>query len=303
MPCDPTGPHCPSGQTCVAIAGAYVCGAPDDPSTIPGQDAPATPADAASESSIPIELDTDLDGLADSSDNCVAIPNPDQFNEDGDSFGDLCDPCPPIADDQPLDSDSDGVADACDPRPLVSGDRISLFEGFHEGVPAAWYRVGTWNAGNDAVTIDLSGANDFAYLTLPTPSGEGETVSASITVDALAANTATDASVGLVEMFKHTTGEGVYCHLTRWTSSTPIAVTQLKSAGAVKDTSPYELTPGETYRLRYRRDSTTYSCDGARGIASASAQLTSTLTNATPEVGLRISNAKATFAWLLIVSR
>jgi hypothetical protein len=55
-------------------------------------------------------LDSDGDGVPDSSDNCPGIPNSTQTNTDGDSMGDACDP----------DDDNDGVADGSDNCPLVA---------------------------------------------------------------------------------------------------------------------------------------------------------------------------------------
>jgi hypothetical protein len=50
----------------------------------------------------PPSVDTDLDGVPDSSDNCPGIPNPLQEDFDGDGQGDACD----------ADDDNDGLADS-----------------------------------------------------------------------------------------------------------------------------------------------------------------------------------------------
>ena len=43
------------------------------------------------------DVDTDGDGVADSVDNCPALPNPEQRDADGNGVGDLCDPnCPDL---------------------------------------------------------------------------------------------------------------------------------------------------------------------------------------------------------------
>jgi hypothetical protein len=47
--------------------------------------------------------DTDNDGVINTADNCVLVPNPDQSDADGDNLGDVCDYC--------TDTDSDGYGD------------------------------------------------------------------------------------------------------------------------------------------------------------------------------------------------
>ena len=60
------------------------------------------------------DTDTDLDGVPDSQDNCVAAANPEQLDTDQDGVGDACDVCDAIADQEQTDTDGDGVGDACD---------------------------------------------------------------------------------------------------------------------------------------------------------------------------------------------
>lgn len=76
------------------------------------------------------DLDTDNDGVGDSTDNCVNTPNADQADADGDGAGDACDGCANdtakldpgvcgcgVAD---TDSDGDGAADCIDLCPADS---------------------------------------------------------------------------------------------------------------------------------------------------------------------------------------
>ena len=88
------------------------------------------------------DADSDGDGVADCTDNCRLVPNPDQADGDGDRIGtacdrcdlglnadgdgdglfDACDNCPETANPGQADADGDGVGDACaaepEPQPL-----------------------------------------------------------------------------------------------------------------------------------------------------------------------------------------
>lgn len=72
--------------------------------------------------------DRDGDGVLDSSDNCVDVPNAGQENRDNDALGDACDPdrdgdgvdnatdnCADVANADQRDGDQDSIGDACDP--------------------------------------------------------------------------------------------------------------------------------------------------------------------------------------------
>jgi Thrombospondin type 3 repeat len=74
--------------------------------------------------------DDDNDGVADATDNCPSVPNPDQLNTDGapqgnacdgdddnDGDGDSRDNCPLTRNPNQRDTDGDGLGDVCDPTP------------------------------------------------------------------------------------------------------------------------------------------------------------------------------------------
>jgi hypothetical protein len=91
--------------------------------------------------------DFDGDGIADGSDNCMFVYNPDQNDEDGDGDGDRCDNCPIDANPDQQNIDPDEVGDACDPHfndPLWT-DYIQWMDGFGstvaEEVPITGYAV------------------------------------------------------------------------------------------------------------------------------------------------------------------
>ena len=66
--------------------------------------------------------DRDLDGVPDTTDNCIEQPNPYQTNGDGDGVGDACDNCRTVPNPTQADGDGDGIGDACDaPRGACCG--------------------------------------------------------------------------------------------------------------------------------------------------------------------------------------
>lgn len=91
--------------------------------------------------------DTDGDGIADATDNCLAVANADQLDTDGDGAGDACDldddgdgvadgddNCSLVANADQADADGDGLGNVCDPNAyaptvLTEADNASGFEG------------------------------------------------------------------------------------------------------------------------------------------------------------------------------
>lgn len=65
------------------------------------------------------QLDSDGDGVANSSDNCPNYPNSNQADSDNDGVGNSCDNCPNTFtfNGSQTDSDNDGVGNACDNCP------------------------------------------------------------------------------------------------------------------------------------------------------------------------------------------
>jgi len=105
--------------------------------------------DGAATQAAAVETDTDGDGIPDSRDNCILVPNPDQKDSDGDGYGDACDG----------DVNNDGIVNSLDvaqvrnlfatrdPRADVNGDGIvnsidvalvRKFFGTRPG-PSAWH--------------------------------------------------------------------------------------------------------------------------------------------------------------------
>ena len=82
----------------------------------------------------PLPLDSDSDGVPDSTDNCPFVSNPTQLDTDIDGLGDACDldddndgvddavdNCPIVFNPNQEDADGDGIGDACDPDTDADG--------------------------------------------------------------------------------------------------------------------------------------------------------------------------------------
>ena len=94
--------------------------------------------------------DRDLDGVADSEDNCPDFPNANQANSDGDSQGDACDNCPNDDNEDQANHDGDGLGDACDPD-----DDNDMINDVDEVIPDNTYGCATdpLNSDTDADSI------------------------------------------------------------------------------------------------------------------------------------------------------
>jgi alpha-tubulin suppressor-like RCC1 family protein len=136
----------------------------------------AAPEPAALGSSVLI--DNDIDGIADSVDNCPTVPNADQVDTNNDGEGDACDPdddgdgdldgsdnCPLIANADQANTDGDSQGDACDP----DDDNDGILDGA-DNCPL------TANA--DQADADEDGIGDVCD---PTPDPTPTTVFSSIT--------------------------------------------------------------------------------------------------------------------------
>jgi hypothetical protein len=95
--------------------------------------------------------DTDGDGVADSTDNCPAVANPNQADADGDGVGDACGAPPPP------DTDGDGVLDAYDLCPTQPGPASNNGCPLEAGTPAILVGAGDISSGGsrDDQTGDL----------------------------------------------------------------------------------------------------------------------------------------------------
>jgi hypothetical protein len=76
------------------------------------------------ESFLAVLLDSDSDGVYDTTDNCLRVVNVEQTDSDGDGVGDACDNCKTVQNPRQGDCNSNGIGDACDPIHPGADDSI-----------------------------------------------------------------------------------------------------------------------------------------------------------------------------------
>lgn len=247
----------------------------------------------------PIVVDTDGDGIPDSMDNCPLVANPGQENEDGDRFGDVCDPCPPIADNAPLDTDGDGVADACDPRPTIPGDKIVLFEGFHNGLPPGWVVGGAWSVAADSAVI--SAGSMAAALTISKTLVEPYAVSAGVTPTALVAGGSPE---GFGTVIRYASGPAAGVECVAHVSTNNITMIDLTTGVTQGGIGPLSFVAGTSYVVTGGKTPVVGTSGGYNCAVTSNGSYTVNFTSfapLNPRIGVRVNNMSVIVPWVMAV--
>lgn len=202
------------GDDVLAIDARAIDADPTAPDAAP-PDAAFTPPDAAPPDAFVPLPDTDLDGVIDALDNCLAIGNPEQFDEDLDGDGDVCDNCPHVFNPtQAGGGDGDAVGDACDPSPGASGDTILFFDGFNGATRSAGWVIGagtdTWAVSGGSIR-QIDTARELKLLYLDTVTLTRGTVEVALTPSSIPPSSAmgdNSRNIGVITAYVPGTGVG-----------------------------------------------------------------------------------------------
>ncbi len=248
-------------------------------------------------------VDTDLDGLDDSDDNCVMIPNPDQYDEDVDGRGDDCDNCPHISNsDQNDTGDSDGIGDACDPRPNTAGDVLLHFDGFNgTTLSDDWVlRSGpnTWTVAGGVVEHQAASQSIISILAWTGAAPAAVAIHSSheyVSVSGFS-------QAGPITSNSANGGDAWSCYTLNADGGSDVWIARITAASGVAQ-SISALTAGTLYRTRFARDET---AGDMRCGLDASEQVELTRTDPalqTGSAGLNVFNGHVRFHYVAIYSR
>jgi hypothetical protein len=225
--------------------------------------------------------------------------NADQHDEDADTVGDACDPCPPSPTN--TDADGDGVGDDCDPNPSVPGERILMFEGFGDGVPAMWNTLGMWTASTDDIVVTSNGPASTA--TFPAL-GDHEAIIAGLTVTAVTGTGYRE--IGVQDNSAAGYADVCTALITGAADSTPnvplIDLFVVPNGNAL-DRSGFGWSVGDDLYVAQSRTGTSYNCYGYDFVSmqDASAGGTDTMNAPNARAGLRVVSATARYHWVLVI--
>lgn len=124
-------------------------------------------------------LDSDGDGIANTSDNCPLLANANQTDFDGDGDGDACDNCPDDSNPDQVDTDADTIGDVCDPFPLDADVGAALTQcradltTANSSLATATTALATANTSLNQCTTDLTQCNTNAATASADSDGDG----------------------------------------------------------------------------------------------------------------------------------
>lgn len=243
--------------------------------------------------------DLDGDGLPNEMDFCNAGAG-GAYDEDRDLIGDDCDRCPIAAPPSSPDPDGDDVDSPCDPDRSEPGDKIVVFEGFRDGIPAAWAKTGTWEQrGGDAVA--MGGATDVSLTTSLPMVTTKLAVHVQYRIDAVDAAAQTS-YVGLVARDTRPASNAIMRCGSQRNQAVGDSLALEGDRGSMSAPVTNAFNTASLYSVAARQTGTQVQCAMIADEAQVAAE-TATSGEALTQAGVFVRGATARFAYVLVVQR
>jgi hypothetical protein len=242
--------------------------------------------------------DLDGDGLLNEADYCNAGMG-GAFDEDRDLIGDDCDKCPIAQPPTTPDPDGDDVDAPCDPDSREPGDRIVVFEGFRNGIPATWAKTGTWEQrGGDAVVTSTTEVSLTTALPLTTSK---MAVLIQYRVDAVDAN-ATTPYVGLVARDQRPASNAIVRCGSQRNSAIGDSLSLEGDVGAMSAPVVNAFNSASLYSVALRLQGISAQCAMIADSTQVAAEA-STSGEALTQAGIFVRGGTARFSYVLAIQR
>jgi len=290
VPCG-EGNACPIGQTCAV----------DQRCRTRPLDGGTSDPDALFDAAIVIDappdgspnVDTDTDGINDSTDNCPLIANSGQRDHDADAIGDACDNCPHVPNPtQARTMDADQVGDACDPN-TGRMDTQLRFEGFYT-TPTDWNLAAGWTVTNGKLVGVSTSTPVVAYLDVAMP-----------------ANVTVVTSGALSNLGSASPNGGPLAHFTSLTSQfyrcSPIGTGPPRAELALQNGMSFTTLDSANFNnpsftdigVRLEVSGANVLCSVRAGLETANLATQSSAASGT-RIGLRVRDANASFDYVVV---
>ena len=242
--------------------------------------------------------DIDGDGLLNENDFCNAGPG-GAYDEDRDLIGDDCDKCPIAKPPATPDPDGDEVDAPCDPDSREPGDRIVVFEGFRDGIPATWTKTGSWEQrGGDAVVTSTTEVSLTTALPLTTSK---MAVLIQYRVDAVDAG-ANSPYIGLVARDQRPASNAIVRCGSQRTTAIGDALALEGDAGAMSAPVANAFDDASLYSVALRLQGISAQCAMIADSTQVAAEA-STSGEALTQAGVFVRGGTARFSYVLVIQR
>lgn len=173
---------------------------------------------------------------------------------------------------------------------------LALFEGFADGIPASWTKVGNW-LGITGGAFHMAEQNNLATIVVPFDGSPNQTISSAVTVLGLSNNNG--GSLGIVDRFTAAGDAGIHCGSGK-AATEFFGLINAASGIPIKSVAfPFDIG---AFGIALHRQQDRYLCEAVELTATTKVEDVVNLGGVGTKIGLRARTASALYAWLMVVS-